>query len=175
MGNTAMLYALGRYFGDSDAFGGPTYEVRVGETTMREALFGTRANLTVPILAVFRTNELNFIEMMRESCARIERSTSKKIHIVRADWFILSDRGGIYLYEEIGKRENERYRAMRNRFVVMNSIDGTVSFGPGHPHNTQITEKMRALLQVQRALPEEIWLAEMFKVFGLCRNILAAR
>ncbi|HNY20563.1 MAG TPA: hypothetical protein PKO22_00305 [Treponemataceae bacterium] len=175
MGITALQYALGRYLGDNERFGTDMYEVCVGEAKARDALFGSRVHLSVPILVAFRTNVLSFAEIEREAYSRIEKSALRKIHAVRADWFILSDRGGIYLFEEIAKKDNARYRAMRNRFVVMNSGDGTVSFGPGHPENGQTTEKTRSLLQMQRALPEEIWLAETFKIFDSCRNILAAR
>lgn len=174
MGITALEYALGKYLGDNEVFDTDMYGVCIGEAKARDALFGTRLSLTVPILVAFRTNVLNFGEIEREVYARIEKTSSRTIHLVRADWFILSDRGGIYLFEEIAKKENARYRVMRNRFVVMNSCDGTVSFGPGHRENMQVTEKTRSLLQMQRALPEEIWLAETFKIFDSCRGILAS-
>ncbi len=173
MGIPALHYALGRYLGDGESFGAETYEARLGETRARASLFGARLTVSVPILVFFRTNELNFGEIQREAFARIEKSSPKKIHAVRADWFILSDRGGIYLYEEIAKGDGARHRAMRNRFVVMNTGDGTVSFGPGHPENFQVTERTRILLQTQRALPQDVWLAETFKVFDSCRGILS--
>lgn len=83
-----------------------------------------------------------------------------------------SEQGGIYLYEVLGIKEYRKYLTMINRLIVINSLSGTVSFGPGHMNNHEISEKIHMLLESYRLTPKNKWLNELFSIFDVCKQIL---
>lgn len=83
-----------------------------------------------------------------------------------------SEQGGVYLYEVLAVKEYRKYQTMTNRLIVINSLSGTVSFGPGHLDNHEISKKIHMLLEAYRYTPTNKWLNEMFSVFDVCKQIL---
>lgn len=87
-------------------------------------------------------------------------------------WFVLSPRGGIYLYETIATKAHKKYKKMHNRFVVINTEAASLSFGPGHTKNAGFSQVLFSLIQNSRFYRREEWLEKMFDFFRLCEHTI---
>ena len=85
---------------------------------------------------------------------------------------MLSPRGGIYLYESIAIKEHKKNKKMRNRFIIINTENASVSFGPGHKKNTTASQKLFSLIQNSRFFRREEWLSKMFDFFSICEDTI---
>lgn len=90
----------------------------------------------------------------------------------KIQWFVLSSRGGIYLYESIAVKEHKKNKKMRNRFIIINTENASVSFGPGHKKNTTASQKLFSLIQNSRFFRREEWLSKMFDFFSICEDTI---
>lgn len=163
--------ALHRYFNGIALVANRRYEVSYRVTGRKKSLFGGRDSYTVDALLLLLTSEINFPEIADRLLAGIERSGGK-IRTVSCNWIVCSERGGIYLYEAIATKENRKYRAMRSKFLILNTEDGTVSFGPGHIENQGHTNMMKFLIDNQREMAEATWNSEFDKAMDHCLGIL---
>jgi hypothetical protein len=101
-----------------------------------------------------RTNEIGFQEAADALLAELSRRSELDGARVSCTWLVSSPSGGIYLYEAIATRRNARYRKARHSFVVLNTLNGEMSFGPGHAHNEGFSRAMRDLIEEWRIIPQ---------------------
>lgn len=145
-------------------------QVVVRSTTT--ALLSKKINCGIDILLVLKTNEIVFAEAQKTVFDYVTRYARDKIGSVKANWFICSDQGGIYLYEILAAKQNRDYSTMHNKIIILNSMSGSVSFGPGHRYNKGISEKVHALLMNHRYMAESKWVNDMFMLFDLSKEII---
>ncbi len=134
------------------------YEVRYQSPSLARTLF-RRQRTRVNALLVMKTSEIHFQRACADLLSSL-RSIGPVAETVDCSWLVCSDRGGIYLYEAIATKENARSIPFRNGFVIINSGDGTVSFGPGHEKNGRFSRRMADLLDSYRSLPLGEWKRE---------------
>lgn len=118
-------------------------------------LTGSRISMSAMVLLY--TKEINFQKLadkVIETVTNSHRITSRHISCT---WLFCSESGGIYLHEAIATKENKRHKGMRNRFVVVNTLNGTVSFGPGHRDNQKASDTIRALFDKSKVMPLAQW------------------
>lgn len=115
----------------------------------------------IPMEKIFQELEVLFQEL------RLNPKIPKKI-----SWFVLSPRGGIYLYETIATKAHKNYKKMHNRFVVINTEAASLSFGPGHTKNAGFSQVLFSLIQNSRFYRREEWLEKMFDFFRLCEHTI---
>jgi hypothetical protein len=163
--------ALHRYFGGSVLIAKQGYEVSYRITGTRKSLLGDKASYNVDVLLFLFGSEINFQEIADHVVADIERP-GRKIKALACNWIVCSERGGIYLYEAISADENRKYKSMHNRFLILNTEDGTVSFGPGHIENQGHTNMMRFLIDNYRGMAEATWNSEFDKTMDHCLCVL---
>jgi len=163
--------ALNEYFHCESSLITPRYEVKIKITRAEKKLFHLASFCEINVLVNLHTNEIPFREIADEVARLVSESDALRgvrISRKRINWFVCSDKGGIYLYEALATKENVRYGKMKNRFIVINTDDGTISLGPGHPKNGMLSETMRSLLERFRVMQKDVWLGEMFMVFDAC-------
>lgn len=156
-------YLGGGVIGATDAY---EASLRVGEPAdLVSRMLGIRE---ATVLVVFYTDEIAFREiagLIRQAVSA--RYAEKKIRM-RCTWLVCSASGGIYLYEALAANAKESGRHMKNRFVVFNSENGTVSLGPGNAHNRAISERMRNLFGQSRFMTQAVWRREIAAVVDVC-------
>jgi hypothetical protein len=169
----ALRRALLEYFGAEAGTGAVTgagpgagpYGLAYRETGAKAGLLGSSLSLEVDALLTLRGNSIDF-----EAAAQRLESTlaaahaGKKLSRLTVRWVVSSDHGGIYLYEAIATKENTRRGLMRNRFIVVNDVDGVFSFGPGHAQNKPYSEAMATLIEDARRQPARIWKQQFAKL-----------
>jgi len=138
---------------------------------VRKSILSSRFTFDVDAFLMLSGKDIDFREAaetllsgLAEGCGKIGR--------VRCNWIVGSEHGGIYLYEAIATKENRRYGSMVNRFMILDVLDGTISFGPGHIGNGDCTEAMRFLIDRRRTMVEATWNHEFDKLLGRCLAIL---
>lgn len=114
-----------------------------------------RVTACMRVLVCLHGNEINFPSMVQEVLKDPEL-VRERVHRIDCSWIVLSDHGGIYLHEALSLKENLRNSGMRNRFLVINSEDGSFSFGPGHILNREYTEMMQDLLSRIKTIPPAV-------------------
>ena len=163
--------ALRRYFDSIALVANREYEISYRITGTRRSLFGGKDSYNIDVLLLLFTSEINFQGIADHVIADIERP-GRKIKTISCNWIVCSERGGIYLYEAISTKENRRYRSTHNRFLILNTEDGTVSFGPGHIENQGQTNMMKFLIDNYRGMAEATWNREFAKAMDHCLGIL---
>lgn len=113
----------------------------------------------IPTELIFQNLESIFDEI------GLNASIAKKI-----SWFVLSPKGGIYLYETIATKEHRKYKNLRNSFIIVNTESASISFGPGHTKNPLASQMLFSLLQNSRFFKKEEWLGKMFDFFTFCEH-----
>jgi len=163
--------AMKEWFGAGPLIEMDTQDIGVRILDVRRSFPGCGTTVEVAALVFLHASEIRFQEtesLIREAVR--EKAGDKKIRVV-CDWFVCSERGGIYLFEALASRENIQSSKMKNRFAVFNSYSGTVSFGPGHIRNTGASEKLTTLLERHTSTPPVIWNAEMHALFTSCLDV----
>lgn len=115
-------------------------------------------------LLLLKSSEIDFQSISEDLLRSPEIADEARGRKIRCNWLVCSERGGIYLFEAIATKENRSRGNMRNRFIVLNTGDGTVSFGPGHEKNMQYTQRMRDLISSYRSLPPAVWNTALAKL-----------
>jgi hypothetical protein len=115
----------------------------------RKTLFG-RVDLEVQALLFLSTDTIDFPKYLGALRASLGQARHGRI---ACSWIVCSGRGGIYLHEAVSTKENMRLDGVRSRFAVLNTCDGGLSFGPGHPANKGVSGLMRSCLEDLRAAP----------------------
>lgn len=115
-------------------------------------------------LVVLKQDTVNIEEMLSLVTDYI-RSSGDSPRTSRISWLFLSDRGGVYLYEALADKGNFSAPGVKSRLFVVNSGDGSFSFGPGHEKNSSFSSRMRDLLLQARTLPPSVLYHELSLVF----------
>jgi hypothetical protein len=115
----------------------------------RKTLFG-RVDLELQALLFLWTDTIDFPKYLRALRASLGQARYGRIACA---WIVCSARGGIYLHEAVSTKENMRLDGVRSRFAVLNTCDGGMSFGPGHPANKGVSGMLRSCLEDLRAAP----------------------
>jgi len=167
-----LLQALKQYIHGESILENEHVSVEISVENKSSSSLFKKTNYVVSIMVVFKTTEIMFLELQKAAYNYLLKFKQEKIGKVTATWFVCSEQGGIYLYEVLAVKEYRKYLTMTNRFIVINSLSGTVSFGPGHMYNHEISEKIHKLLETYRLAQKNKWLNEMFSIFDVCKQIL---
>jgi len=167
-----LLQALKQYIHGESILNNEKVSVEISIQNKSSSLLFKKANYILNIVVFFKTTEIMFLEAQKAVYNYLITFKQEKIGKVTANWFVCSEQGGIYLYEVLGVKEYRKYLTMKNRFIVINSISGTVSFGPGHLDNHEISEKIHMLLETYRLTSKDKWLNQMFSIFDVCKQVL---
>ncbi len=160
------------YFTPGECWTFPGHELRMLPARFKPALFGLSNTVDVTAYVRLDTNEIAFREAAGRIMSAVGEALSGKAGRIRCNWFVCSESGGIYLYEAIAVKEHIRGKNMINRFVVVNSINGTVSFGPGHLENAPYSRRLADVLGQCRATPPDLWKRRMFDIFDGMQGVL---
>lgn len=134
---------------------------------VRKSILSSRPSFEVDAFLMLSGKDIDFREGAEALLAGLAAG-GLKIGRVRCNWIVGSEHGGIYLYEAIATKENRRYGHMANRFMILDVLDGTVSFGPGHIANQDCSEAMRYLIERRRTMVEAAWNHEFDQLLGRC-------
>jgi len=168
--------AIKEYFHCESSLMTPEYEVKIKIMRTGKMIFGLMPFCEINALVLLRTSEIPFQEIAEEVARQIKASDAlrfarkKRIIHKKLNWFVCSDKGGIYLYEALATKKNKAFGKMKNRFIIINTGNGTISLGPGHPKNGILSDTMWSLLERYRIMQSDSWLGEMFMVFDECLN-----
>lgn len=150
-----LTTALREYFDTDPVAVADGWELFCRVTGRRRGLFGT-SRITVSALVILQGTEIDF-RGYADAVAKALAAGERKPPRIFCAWLIASDHGGIYLHEAIDTKENRRYKSLSSHFVVMNTGDGTVSFGPGHRDNSVATDTIRRLIGEYNAMARDQW------------------
>jgi hypothetical protein len=166
-----LIRALSEYIDGNILIGNSKYEISYRITRVRKAFIVSRHTYYADILLHLLLDEINFMEIAEHVKNDIEKQ-DRHVNRIICNWIVLSNRGGIYLYEAIASKENKKCGIMANHFMIINSEDGTVSFGPGHGENYDFCRMMKFLMENHRILPEIIWKNEFEKTMDHALEII---
>lgn len=133
--------------------------------------FSARHSVEVEALLILSGKDIDFREAAEALLAGLAAQVGK-VGRVRCSWIIASEHGGIYLHEAVATKENRRFGPLASRFMVLDVLDGTVSFGPGHIGNRDCSEAMRCLIDRRRTMAEAVWNHEFDTLLGRCLAVL---
>jgi hypothetical protein len=156
--------ALKEYFENDRAFSTDTAEVYCRIIRTGKGLF--RRKLEVNALIAMKSDEINFHQVADTLLKTLLTVDSEKKAGVTCRWIVCSDRGGIYLFEAIATKDNITYKNLKSQFVVLNSLDGTVSFGPGHILNGRYSDRMREMIESSRTQNTAKWTMDFQALVG---------
>ena len=139
---------------------GPEYSLWYKTRDRKKNWFPGKPTLRLTMLVLLHTDTICFTEMVSVLRKGLTENSETR---TRFDciWVVLSAKGGIYLFETLASKENTRIPGMKNRFLVINSGDGTISFGPGHVMNRAYSERMHQLLSRITLLPPAVFTREL--------------
>ena len=169
--------AIKEYFNCKTSLLTERYELKIKTVIESKKLFGLASFCEINVLVILHTNEIPFREIADAVVKQINGSDTLEIArkarkplktVTSLNWFVCSDKGGIYLYEALATKENIHYAKMKNRFIVINTENGTISLGPGHPKNAILSDTMRSLIERFRIMQRDVWLNDVFLVFDAC-------
>jgi hypothetical protein len=163
---------LFEYFQNNLVIDNSAYSVCYKLNSDKKDFIGNTHTYYIDAFLLLKTNEINFVEISKYIKNDIEGMNKKTKYRIVCNWLICSDQGGIYLYEAIAIKENRRINNMINNFMVLNGMDGTISFGPGHIKNFEYSKIMNYLLENERAIPKISWRNEVYKVIDYGFDII---
>ncbi len=112
------------------------------------------------------------LALVRASLADGRRLGNGGLGKAAGSWFLLSDRGGIYLHETVTAEESWRRAGRRSRLFVLNPENGTACLSPGHARNRELSARLRDLLESYRLTPRAAWEREAEKALSMCLDEL---
>lgn len=136
-----------------------------------KAIFSERHSFEVEALLMLSGKDIDFREGAEALLSGLA-AQGGKLGRVRCSWIIASEHGGIYLHEAVATKENRRFDTLSSRFMVLDVLDGTISFGPGHTGNRDCSEAMRYLIDRRRTMAEATWNHEFDTLLGRCLAVL---
>jgi hypothetical protein len=163
-GRIMLDTVLKEYFENGRAFSTDTAEVYCRIIGRGKGLF--RPKMEANALIVMKSDEINFHQIADALLKNLRPVDSEKKTGVTCRWIVCSDRGGIYLFEAIATKDNITYKNLKSRFVVLNSLDGTVSFGPGHILNGRYSDRMREMIESSRTQNRAKWTMDFQALVG---------
>ena len=147
------------------------YTIKYKITDFKKSIVTKRIKVQITLLVIFHNNTINYQDVLNTLLEDLKRNKTDKILSITCNCLVSSERGGIYLFEAISTKENRNYKSINSKFVVINSDNGTVSLGPAHIENKNITEKIQKLIEQSREIPKNLWIQEFSKIVDLCIEI----
>jgi hypothetical protein len=139
------------------------YSLRVAELSRAAAFpFGTRPRYAVVL--ELHGSTLEFEAYVSDARSLLPLNDRKSA--ARCEWFICSDRGGIYLHEAIDTKRHRSYSKWHSRFTVLNTGDGTVTLSPGHAKNRGLTDELKEILATVYQQPWDIAVKRLDKALA---------
>lgn len=126
--------------------------------------------IAIDALIFLKTDEIPFTEISSHIFTALEEQELRTPSRVSCTWLVCSPRGGIYLYETLAVKEHLRHGKMKNEFLVVNTDDGTVCFGPGHINNKRYTERTKELLSNIRTMTTDEFVSNFGLIMDDCLN-----
>ncbi len=139
------------------------------ELTSNKNPLSGKVRARVLVYVHLKSGDIPFTDMAQSLQAALG-GTDNKVSRIDCTWIISSPSGGIYLYEALAVPAHAKCGKTRNRFIVINSLDGTVSLGPGHPLNTSLTRRLNAFVNEARSIPASQRLAFFAPIMGAIIN-----
>ena len=68
------------------------------------------------------------------------------------------------MYEAISTKENKLIGNTKNSYMILNILDGTMSFGPGHINNQEYSRIFNYLIENERSMNQVSWRNELYKL-----------
>jgi hypothetical protein len=133
------------------------YEIAFRKVEAKGLFFRPARTVSLRILLLLKSDVIDFASITEDLRKVTETANGGFRRKLTCDWLVCSPRGGIYLYEAIATKENRTRGKLKNRFIVLNTGDGTVSFGPGHVNNMRYTRRMQDLIAAYRSIPPAAW------------------
>lgn len=161
MSNKVLLSAIRAHLDPELLLDAEGYGLSVKITRSGKALFSSSTVHRLIAFVILKTDEIPFQDIADAIIDWVSGKTGSAVKRISCDWVVCSDRGGIYLYEAIATRDHLSYRNMKNRFLIVNSDSGSVSFGPGDVRNKPVSEEMASLLDRYRTMDGRDWMREM--------------
>ncbi len=164
-----LVKALEEYIKNCSKYTQAEYDIYISNISYKSAAFFSfikkplvriiidLKNTTVPWEAMIKNVQVHLAQ---------EKGTS-----LTCLWYVCSSHGGIYLYETFATKETKKIGMLRNLFIIFNTDNGTVSFGPGHKYNNSFSQRLGSMLASSRFFTREKWLQHMFDIFALCDSI----
>lgn len=141
----------------------PEYSISMSLGSRKKSRITGKETVSLRALVILNGGDINFIAMNNALVRSLELDDAR-IGRMYCSWIVLSARGGIYLYEALAQKEYIRCSGMRNRFLVINSEDGSFSFGPGHILNREYSETMQDLLSRMKNIPPALFLRKFSSI-----------
>lgn len=160
--------ALLKYLKIENTHKGGSFEAGIAPFGAPRGLLAILLRIRVRACLSLESPELSFTEYTK--ALRHISKTPLPARGIDCLWFVVSGMGGIYLHEALTREAALHKDGMRHRFIVFNSMDGTVSLGPGNIRNKPLTERMRFLLDQARLFPADVLQRETDAVFGACEQ-----
>jgi len=148
----------------------------MGETSSGERYPASAKGVVSRTMAVFRPQEAVILLIPRDGELRLEEAFSLLrprlaelgLSRARCRWFLLSDRGGIYLHETVTAEAPWQNAGRGHRLCVINPENGTLCLSPGHLLNRPLTERLRDLLERFRITDRALWDRDAEKALAEC-------
>ncbi len=136
------------------------------DATHKTIFAGTTVHVTALVLLSGMT--VAFDEM-RDALFRSVMSADLTGRVkIACRWLVASPSGGIYLYEALYAPQNRRTGSFHSGFVILNSITGVVSFGPGDSRNETASLQFADLIRDMRAYSPDRWLSLFHRELDRC-------
>jgi hypothetical protein len=164
--------AIKELFQNASPISSRGYEIAFRKLERERRFFLSSNKIALNVLLLLKSDEIDFQSISDDLRRSAEIPDEARGGKIRCNWLVCSERGGIYLFEAIATKENRSRGNMRNRFVVLNTGDGTVSFGPGHEKNMEYTRRMRDLISLYRSIQPVAWNTALAKLVNELFSVL---
>ena len=167
-----LVHSLCEYYENNVVLNNSLYLVAYKVHKSRKTILGNKRIFNIDALLVLKTNEINFtgiVGIVHNDI--IKRHNYENIGIL-CNWLVCSERGGIYLYEAISTKENQLIGNIKNSYMILNIIDGTMSFGPGHIKNQEYSRIFNYLIENERSMNQVSWRNELYKLLNYSFDII---
>ncbi len=167
---TVLVKALEEYIKECTVYKESEYTLYVSDYASYRKYFLHRKRPLIRIIVDLEHTLVPWDSLVRSVQDHLEKRYSQ-YKAIDCLWYVCSSHGGIYLYETLAVKEAKKVGRLRNSFIILNTDNGTVSFGPGHAHNKEFSQRLGQILRSSRFFTREKWLEQLFDVFALSECI----
>jgi hypothetical protein len=111
--------------------------LRVVDAT--RAAFGGTVSFKILVVLHLNNRTVDFSGTADAALAHVAAMAGGKAFRVTANWLVIGQGAGIYLFEELDRKDNNAYRGMRNTLCTMDTDNGKTFFELGTPANDRIS------------------------------------
>lgn len=167
--------AIKEYFNADTVVRTNEYELKIKLISDKKRALSPAHDYRVIALLFLSTSDIPFQEIADYILLNIAQLGHERIGKVQCEWYVCSTRGGIYLHETLATKEHISYKLMKNKFCVLNTDNGSVSFGPGHIKNKPVSDRITSILDQYRQLPRQAWICQMNDALDECVSIVRGK